>query len=66
MSEFNKWFKVQYGRLPNETKRQKAAIKARDAEWAAGQAKADYEREINLQNKYTYSLYGYNKGKGIK
>lgn len=66
MSAFNKWFKAQFGKLPNASRRGKLGIICKDAEYAAMLAKANYETEIYLHNAYTNALYGYNKAKGIK
>lgn len=60
---FNNWFKKQYGRLPNQRKRDKSRVNAVELEAALRQAKINLQREDALLSAWNDALYGWNARK---
>ena len=62
MSRFRKWFKDQYGRVPNERLRQSLRIKHDNALAAALDLERELELEERLARQFNDALLGWNAG----
>ena len=60
MSAFRTWFKAQYGRLPNERRRQSLRIKHDNALGTLNDLERQLELEERLARQFNDALYGWN------
>lgn len=60
---FRKWFKAQYGRMPNPAKAQKLQAVVDEANYRLARAVLALRDEESIGNAWTDALYGWNARK---